>query len=71
MMMTNFILLSLLTVLTNSMARIQCGIHKGSPIIPILSRNTPIPRIDIEFPVALCINILLTLLIVIKNNLYL
>ena len=25
---------------------VQCRIHKGSPIIPILSRINPIPRID-------------------------
>ena len=26
--------------------RVQCRIHNGSPIIPILSRINPIPRID-------------------------
>ena len=28
---------------------VQCRIHKGSPIIPILSRINPIPRIDTYF----------------------
>ena len=28
---------------------VQCHIHKGSPIIPILSRINPIPRIDTHF----------------------
>ena len=28
---------------------VQCHIHKGSPIIPILSRINPIPRIDTNF----------------------
>ena len=26
--------------------KVECRIHKGSPIIPILSRINPIPRID-------------------------
>ena len=28
---------------------VQCCIHKGSPVIPILSRIDPIPRIDTHF----------------------
>ena len=28
---------------------VQFGIHKGSPIIPILSRINPIPSIDTSF----------------------
>ena len=38
---------------SNSMAyetrRLQCRIHKGTPIIPTLSRISPIPRIDTYF----------------------
>jgi len=28
---------------------VQCTIYKGSPVIPILARINPIPRIDIYF----------------------
>ena len=28
---------------------VQCHIHKGSPVIPILSRINPIPCIDTHF----------------------
>ena len=28
---------------------IQCNIHKGSPIIPILNRNNPVSHTDTHF----------------------
>ena len=28
---------------------VQCRNHKGSPVIPILNRTNPIPRIDTYF----------------------
>ena len=37
---------------------VQCRIHKGSPIIPILSKPNPIPRNDTYF-FKICSNIVL------------
>ena len=31
---------------SSHLTKVQCRIHKGSPIIPILSRINPIPRTD-------------------------
>ena len=47
----SLLLLLLLLLLTNLLhglwnQEVQCRINKGSPIIPILSRNNPIPSID-------------------------